>query len=129
MPVSFCNLSFLLNKSLNGICLFLILAISITKFMFICVWKSIRQMNDDLLSRFVLNLVVFLGLFFSLTVPRLNKPSRNQVIFWALKFSKSQKQNIKFSHTPKQQRNFIHSFALASKSGWIKKVKAFYCVK
>ena len=85
MPVSFCNLSFLINKLLIWICLFLILAITTAKFMFICVWKSIRQLNDDLLSRFVLNLAVFLGLFFTLTVPRLNKPSRNQVTFWALK--------------------------------------------
>ena len=85
MPVSFCNLSFLINKILNWICLFLILAITTTKFMFICVWKSIRQLNDDLLSRFVLNLAVSLGLFFTLTVPRLNNPSRNQVTFWALK--------------------------------------------
>ena len=85
MPVSFCNLSFLINRNLNWICLLLILAITTTKFMFICVWKSIRQLNDDLLSRFVLNLAVVLGLYFSLTVPKLNKPNRNQVIFWALK--------------------------------------------
>jgi hypothetical protein len=31
--------------------------------------------------------------------------------------SKSQKQNTKFSHTPKNQQNFVHFFALASKSG------------
>ena len=41
----------------------------------------------------------------------------------SLKVSKSQKQNTKFSHTPKNQQNFVHSFALASKSGWIKKKK------
>jgi hypothetical protein len=41
-----------------------------------------------------------------------------------LKVSKSRKQNTKFSHTPKNQRNFVHFFALASKK-WLKqKIKA-----
>ena len=44
-----------------------------------------------------------------------------------LKVSKSQKENTKFSHAPKNQQNFVHFFALASKSGWIKKVKALLC--
>ena len=38
-----------------------------------------------------------------------------------VKVSKYRKQCNKFSHTPKNQQNF----ALASKSGWIKKVKLF----
>ena len=41
-----------------------------------------------------------------------------------LKVSKSRKQNTKFSHTPKNQRNIVHFFALASKSGCIKKIKS-----
>ena len=42
-----------------------------------------------------------------------------------LKVSKSQKQNTKFGHTPKNQRNFVHFFALASKK-WLKqKIKTF----
>ena len=57
----------------------MILAITITRFMFICVWKSMREMNDNLLSRFILNLAVFMSLFFSLTVPRLTTPGRRQV--------------------------------------------------
>ena len=41
-----------------------------------------------------------------------------------LKVNKSQKQNTKFAHTPKNQRNFVHFFALASKK-WLKqKIKA-----
>ena len=46
-----------------------------------------------------------------------------------LKVSKYRKQNTKFSHPPKNQRNFVHFFASASKSGWIKKLKALYRVK
>ena len=41
-----------------------------------------------------------------------------------VKVSKSRKQNTKFSHTPKNQRNFVHFFALTSKK-WLKqKIKA-----
>ena len=41
-----------------------------------------------------------------------------------LKFSKSRKQITKFSHTPKNQRNFVHFFDLAYKK-WLKqKIKA-----
>ena len=44
--------------------------------------------------------------------------------FELLKVSKYQKQNTKFSHPPKNQRNFVHFFALASKK-WLKqKIKA-----
>ena len=42
-----------------------------------------------------------------------------------LKVSKYRKQNTKLSHPPKNQRNFVHFFALASKK-WLKqKIKAF----
>ena len=44
--------------------------------------------------------------------------------FELLKFSKSQKQNTKFSHPPKNQQNFVHIFALVFKK-WLKqKTKA-----
>ena len=46
-----------------------------------------------------------------------------------LKVSKCQKQTSKFSHPPKNQRNFVHFFALVSKSGQIEKLKALYCSK
>ena len=36
-----------------------------------------------------------------------------------VKVSKFQKQNTKFSHNPKNLRNFVHLFALASKK-WLK---------
>ena len=41
------------------------------------------------------------------------------VSMYYVKVSKSRKQNTKFSHTPKNQRNFVHFFALASKK-WLK---------
>ena len=41
-----------------------------------------------------------------------------------LKVSKFRKQNTKFSHPPKNQRNFVHFFALDSKKRKKQKIKA-----
>ena len=46
-----------------------------------------------------------------------------------LKVNKFRKQIILSSHTPKNQQNFSHFFALASKSRQIKEIKVLYCVK
>jgi hypothetical protein len=46
-----------------------------------------------------------------------------------VKVSKYRKQIFLSSHTPKNQRNFSHFFALASKNGRIKKIKVLYCIK
>ena len=39
-------------------CLVIIVMVTVTKFMFICVWKSMRTMNDDLMVRITINLAV-----------------------------------------------------------------------
>ena len=57
----------------------IILMITLARFFFICVWKRMRHMKDDLLARITLNLAVFLGLFFTLTVIR-PAPSRSHAI-------------------------------------------------
>ena len=66
-----------------------------------------------------------------------------QIVKYILKVSKYRKQNTKFSHPPKNQRNFVHFFALASKKwlkqkikvldlnyvvvrGYLKQLKSFY---
>ena len=36
----------------------IIVMVTITRFMFICVWKSMRTMNDDLMVRIAINLAV-----------------------------------------------------------------------
>ena len=45
----------------------IILMIALTKFMFICVWKSMPAMNDDLLVRIALFQAVFFSVLFSST--------------------------------------------------------------
>jgi hypothetical protein len=47
----------------------------------------------------------------------------------SLKVSKSRKQIVLSSHTPKNQQKISHFSALAFKSGRIKKIKVVYCVK
>ena len=79
LPVSICFIHYQLNKLLMWFGLLTILSISLTKFMLICVWKSMRGMNDNLLARISFNISLFLSLFFQLTV--LNPaPTRNQAI-------------------------------------------------
>ena len=64
------------------------------------------------------------------TIMKLQIIFQKNMILWYVSQSKdckSKKQNTKFSHITKNQRNFVHSFALASKSGWIKKERHLLC--
>ena len=47
----------------------IILMITLTKFMFICVWKRMPTMNDDFLARIALIKAMYFSVFFSLTAP------------------------------------------------------------
>ena len=47
----------------------IILMITMTKFMFICIWKRMPTMNDDLLARIALIEAFFTSLFVGLTAP------------------------------------------------------------
>ena len=49
--------------------LLIILMITKTKFMFICVWKRMPAMNDDLLARIALIEAFFISVFVGLTAP------------------------------------------------------------
>ena len=47
--------------------------------MYICVWKSMRGMNDNLLARISFNISLFLSFFYQMTVLD-PAPTRNQAI-------------------------------------------------
>ena len=49
------------------------LTITIAKFLFIVVWKSMREMNDDLLGKIVKRAIIFLSAYFTLIGPPLKK--------------------------------------------------------
>ena len=44
-----------LQRTILWFGIFIIVMVTITKFMFICVWKSMRTMNDDLMVRIAVN--------------------------------------------------------------------------
>ena len=53
-----CQTQMALTKMVLWFCVVIIVMVTITKFMFICVWKSMRTMNDDLMVRITINLAV-----------------------------------------------------------------------
>ena len=50
-----CQTQIALTYMVLWFCLVIIVLVTITKFMFICVWKSMRTMNDDLMVRIAIN--------------------------------------------------------------------------
>ena len=47
-----------LQRTILWFGIFIIVMVTITKFMFICVWKSMRTINDDLMVRIAVNQAV-----------------------------------------------------------------------
>ena len=78
VPHGLLSMESLLQSLLIWYSLILILSMVFMKFMYICVWKSMRQMNDNLLALVMFNISLFLSLFFCLTIPRVSFPTRNQ---------------------------------------------------
>ena len=50
-----CQTQMALTKMVLWFGVVIIVMVTITKFMFICVWKSMRTMDDDLIVRIALN--------------------------------------------------------------------------
>ena len=48
-------------------CVLTIFFISLFKFLYICVWKHMRDMNDDLLVRFIIRLSIFISVWVTTT--------------------------------------------------------------
>ena len=50
-----------LQRTILWFGIIIIVTVTITKFMFICVWKSMRTMNDDLMVRIAVNQALLLS--------------------------------------------------------------------
>ena len=50
-----------LQRTILWFGILIIVMVTITKFMFICVWKSMRTMNDDLMVRIAVNQALLLS--------------------------------------------------------------------
>ena len=48
-----------LQRTILWFGIFIIVMVTITKFMFVCVWKSMRTLNDDLMGRIAVNQALF----------------------------------------------------------------------
>ena len=68
-----CHLQDVFTRILIWYALLIILMITLTKFMFICVWKRMPTMNDDLLARIALIQAFFFSVFFGITAPFVRK--------------------------------------------------------
>ena len=55
LPVFLCQTQVALTKMVLWFSIVIIVTVTITKFMFICVWKSMRTMNDNLMVRIAIN--------------------------------------------------------------------------
>ena len=74
VPLVLLNMEFFLMCFILSYGLILITAIAFMKFMYICIWKSMRQMNDDLLAKIVILNAIFLSFWlnigFLISIPR-----------------------------------------------------------
>ena len=83
-----------------------------------------RPQNIDTQYRFNCSFLIFRQFLIIYNDQCSSSSSSNNKIMIQLKVNKSQNQSTKFSHTPKNQQNFVHFFVLASKK-WLKqKIKA-----
>ena len=87
LPKEICHLDVIITRMLLWYALLIILMITMTKFMFICVWKRMPAMNDDLLARIALIEAFFISVFVGLTAPYVvmgNTRSSDQI--WSYEF-------------------------------------------
>ena len=65
LPIFFCNISIFLNGFLI---LFLVITVAMytfARFMFVCIWKRMRQMDDNLIVRIATIQAIFMSLLFT----------------------------------------------------------------
>ena len=63
-------------------CILLAHFITLTKFVYICVWKRMRQMNDDLIVQILINWTVFLSLWISFGISIIDKGVESTLYVW-----------------------------------------------
>ena len=54
---------------MNWYIVLILFPICFMKFMFICIWKRMRDMNDQLIARIILRWAIFISIWLSLTAP------------------------------------------------------------
>ena len=87
LPKEICHLDDIITRMSIWYAVSIILMITMTKFMFICIWKRMPAMNDDLLARIALIQAFFISVLVGLTAPYVkmgNTRSSDQI--WSHEF-------------------------------------------
>ena len=82
LPAGFCQFSLLVKGTLGNTGPFIVAGIVIIKFLYICVWKRFKTIEDDLIRLFIVTSACFSGFLMVLTknlAP--GKPTFNTVRF------------------------------------------------
>ena len=66
LPYHFCRITITIRMVLINTFIFILLSIVITKFMYICVWKTLRNSIDELLTKIVIRCSFTIALIFCL---------------------------------------------------------------
>ena len=73
LPVKICQFQHWAGHVMIWYCLLTLFFVSLAKFMYICVWKHMRDMNDDL----IVTILVRTAVFFSVWVPTIGFNHKN----------------------------------------------------
>jgi hypothetical protein len=65
LPIFFCNIGLFLNASAILFAAITVVMYTFTRFMFVCVWKRMRQMDDNLIVRIATIQAIVMSLFFT----------------------------------------------------------------
>ena len=60
IPITLIHIQLMVQNAIVMYCLLIALLIMLTKFMYICIWKRLRQMNDDLIVKISIVWVTFI---------------------------------------------------------------------
>ena len=63
LPFVICHIESLSKVMAFWYYMLILFMITLTKFMFICIWKRMRQMNDDLIVRLAVNWAIFISIW------------------------------------------------------------------
>ena len=63
VPFALQQMEIFLRNILIFYCIVITFSVAFVKFVYICIWKSMRQLNDDLLARIIFILAILLSVW------------------------------------------------------------------
>ena len=65
LPIFFCNIAIFLNKCAILFSVIIVAMYTFARFMFVCIWKRMRQMDDNLIVRIAMIQAIVMSLLFT----------------------------------------------------------------